>query len=83
MSNSIIIIISTVAQIFSLLIIVDSVLSFVMSPYHPVREALGKILNPIYAPIRRILPPMGGMDFSPLVLLILIQVVVRLVASLV
>ncbi len=35
---------------------------------------LSRILEPIYAPIRRMLPPMGGMDLAPLVALIGIYV---------
>lgn len=75
--------IRSVAQILSVLIIIDAVLSFFLSPFHPVRETLGKILNPLYAPIRRVLPPMGGIDFSPLILIILIQVIERLLISLI
>jgi YggT family protein len=37
-------------------------------------SALERILAPIYRPIRAVLPDFGGIDFSPLVLLILIQV---------
>lgn len=37
--------------------------------------ALERILAPIYRPIRAVLPDFGGIDFSPLVLLILIQIV--------
>jgi YggT family protein len=74
MSNAFIIVINTLANVLSLLIIIDSLLSFVLSPFHPVREVLGRVLLPLYAPIRRILPPAGGMDFSPLVLLVLITV---------
>lgn len=33
---------------------------------------LNRILEPLYAPIRRILPAMGGLDLSPLVVLIAI-----------
>ncbi len=75
--------IRSVAQILSVLIIIDAVLSFFLSPFHPVRETLGKILNPLYAPIRRVLPPMGGIDFSPLILIILIQVIESLLISLI
>ena len=39
---------------------------------------LGRILEPIYAPIRRMLPAMSGMDFSPLVVLIGILVLKQL-----
>ena len=38
-------------------------------------NALDRITAPLYRPIRRLLPDFGGLDFSPLVLLILIQIV--------
>ncbi len=38
--------------------------------------------EPILAPIRRVLPPTGGMDWSPLVAMLLIGVVLRVVAGL-
>ncbi len=66
--------IRTIAQVLSLLIIADALLSFFMSPYHPVREALGRILQPLYNPIRRIFPPAGGFDFSPIVLILAVQI---------
>ena len=44
--------------------------------------ALERITAPIYRPIRKILPDFGGIDFSPLVLLILIQVLKKLLAGL-
>jgi YggT family protein len=31
---------------------------------------LQRVLEPIYAPIRKILPPMGGLDFTPLIVLV-------------
>ncbi len=43
--------------------------------------ALDRITAPLYRPIRRILPDFGGIDFSPLVTLILIQVVKKLLAG--
>lgn len=33
-------------------------------------DGLNRIMEPIYTPIRRILPPMGGIDLAPLVALI-------------
>jgi YggT family protein len=42
--------------------------------------ALDRMTQPIYRPIRRILPDFGGIDFSPLVVLLLIkalQIVIR------
>jgi YggT family protein len=43
--------------------------------------ALERITAPIYRPIRRMLPDFGGIDFSPLVILILIQVLKKLLAG--
>jgi YggT family protein len=37
--------------------------------------ALDRLTAPLYRPIRAILPDFGGLDFSPLVVLILIQIV--------
>ena len=37
--------------------------------------ALDRITSPLYRPIRALLPDFGGIDFSPLVVLILIQIV--------
>jgi YggT family protein len=45
--------------------------------------ALDRITAPLYRPIRRLLPDFGGIDFSPLVILILIQVLKRLLAGVV
>lgn len=42
-------------------------------------EALDRITEPLYRPIRRLMPDFGGIDFSPLVLLILIQILRMLI----
>src|SRR5436190_1777511 len=40
--------------------------------------ALERVTAPLYRPIRRLLPDFGGIDFSPLVILILIQILQKL-----
>ena len=45
-------------------------------------QALDRIMSPLYRPIQRILPDFGGIDFSPFVLLILIQIVQMLLGGL-
>jgi YggT family protein len=37
-------------------------------------EALDRVTEPLYRPIRKILPDFGGIDFSPLILLLLLGV---------
>ena len=44
-------------------------------------RALDRITAPLYAPIRRILPDFGGLDFSPMVVLLLIYVLRILLAG--
>jgi YggT family protein len=43
--------------------------------------ALDRVTAPLYRPIRRILPDFGGLDFSPLVVLILIQILQKLLTG--
>ncbi len=83
MGSTLAIIIRTIGQILTIVIIVDSVLSFFVSPFHPIRVTLGKILLPLYAPIRRLMPARGGLDFSPIVLILLVQVVETLLIAVV
>ena len=45
--------------------------------------AIDRVTAPLYRPIRRILPDFGGIDFSPLVILILIQIIKKLLAGVV
>ena len=58
-----------------MLVVIQAILSFFMDPYHRVRQTLDQIVNPFLNPIRRIIPLMGNLDFSPLVLIILLQIV--------
>jgi len=43
--------------------------------------AIDRITAPLYRPIRRLLPDFGGIDFSPLVVLILIQILQKLLTG--
>lgn len=84
--NILISLIGILAQLLVLVVIISVILSYFMDPYHPLRRALDSIVNPMLAPIRRIVPPIGGLDFSPLILIILIQIlsniIIRILISL-
>ena len=76
--------VSILGTVLSFAIIIRALISWVM----PVdgsgfTRVLVDITEPILAPIRRMLPPVGGIDFSPLVILILIQVIKKLLAGVV
>jgi YggT family protein len=73
------------------IIILQAVLSWlvvlnVINTYnHGVRafiRALDRLFDPLYRPIRKLLPDMGGIDFSPMVVLLLIVVAQKLLAGL-
>jgi YggT family protein len=67
--------IQVTANILTLVILVDVILSFFLNPFHPLRQTLDSIVEPMLAPIRQIMPQTGMLDFSPLILLILIQLI--------
>lgn len=60
-------------------VIASVLLSYILSPYHPVRMALDRLVEPLLSPIRRILPSTGMIDFSPLVLIVLIEFLSRVI----
>lgn len=45
-------------------------------------DGLDRLTAPLYRPIRKIMPDFGGIDFSPIVLILAIQIVRRLVGGL-
>jgi YggT family protein len=78
----VILFINALSQLLVLLVIVSVILSYFMDPYHPVRSWIGSVVEPMLSPIRRILPSVAGLDFSPIVLIILIQVFSNLIIRL-
>ena len=76
-----ILLIRVISQLFIWIVIASSLLSFFVSPYHPVREALDRIVNPFLEPIRRVVPLAGAMDFSPLVLILVVDILSRILIA--
>ncbi len=74
--------INMIAQIFIWIVIASSLLSFFLPPYHPVREALGRIVDPFLNPIRRLMPMAGTLDFSPLILILAVQLIAGILVKL-
>jgi len=58
----------------SVLVIVYAILSWVQ-PQSPMMGLLARLVSPLLQPIRRVVPLVGGVDLSPLILLVLLQVV--------
>jgi YggT family protein len=75
----IILFIKALSQLLVLLVIVSVILSYFMDPYHPVRRSIDSVVEPMLSPIRRVVPLIGMLDFSPLILIILIQILSNLI----
>ncbi len=67
--------IDVLTRLFILLLIVHVVLTYFMSPFHPIRQQIDRIIEPLLGPIRRVVPVIGMVDFSPLILMILVEIV--------
>ena len=76
-------VIGVTGTVLTILVFVWVVVSWVAPPYHPLREALDRVVEPLVAPIRRLLPMTGPVDFSPMVLIILIELAARILSSLI
>jgi len=64
-------IISAILTILTWAIIIRALISWVNpDPYNQIVQFLYRVTEPILMPIRRILPAMGGFDFSPIVALV-------------
>ena len=65
-----------VVEIYFFAVLAMIILSWVApGSNHPAIYLLYQITEPVMAPLRKALPPMGGLDFSPILLFILINVI--------
>jgi len=78
----IITIINAIVTVLTFTVIIYTLLRFFLDPYHPVIHALGTVLEPLLAPIRRRIPPMGGLDFSPMILIVGLQLLGSVISAL-
>jgi YggT family protein len=67
-------------DLYSLVVVVAVILSWVpLDRRNPLVTITHALTEPVLAPIRRVLPPMGGLDLSPMVLLFALQLLKNLV----
>jgi YggT family protein len=81
-------IVSVLFQVYELLLLIRVLLSWInIDPRrpaidHPLVQILVRITDPVLAPLRRLIPPLGGtVDISPVVALIILEVVRRILVS--
>ncbi|MDX1615844.1 MAG: YggT family protein [Candidatus Promineifilaceae bacterium] len=64
-----------------ILVFARIILSFVNIGGYELRELVYRLTEPMLAPIRQVLPPSGGFDFSPMILLLAAYIVREIVRS--
>jgi YggT family protein len=70
--------------LLSLAILARVLLSWLrVSPYHPAVGLLYRITEPILAPLRRVIPPIGMVDISPIIALILLQIIQQILVAMI
>ncbi len=76
MRDILLILLRVVFQGYTLIIILRALVSWVsVDPYHPIVRFLVSATEPLLAPLRRSLPDFGAVDISPIIAIILIQLV--------
>ena len=72
-------ILSNLLDIYWYILIIRAVLSWMNpNPHNPIVRIIYMLTEPVLGPIRRVLPPMGGLDLSPIVVLAAIWFLQRL-----
>lgn len=73
---------STLITLYFITIIVEVIMSWIAAgTYNPIAYLVHQINAPVMAPARRLIPPIGGIDLSPLVVIIVLQLVKILVVA--
>jgi YggT family protein len=73
--------INFMALLLTLLVVVYILCTWVFPPYNEFRRAIASVVEPMLAPIRRLIPPVGMFDFSAFIFLILVQVLANILTT--
>lgn len=69
-------------DLYSLIVLVSVVLSWLrLSEDNPIVRGVGALTEPVLAVIRKVMPDLGGLDFSPMVLLLGLQLLKRVLVG--
>lgn len=68
-------------NIFFYAILIQAILSWVQQGYSPLADLLAKITAPVMRPFHRLIPPIGGIDISPIPAMIFLQLIIILLVG--
>ncbi len=72
----------TIIDMYSFVVFGAVIISWIRLPHNnPISQFVNSLTEPVLDPIRRMLPDMGGLDFSPMILLIGLQMVKGVIAG--
>ncbi len=74
-------ILETIVYVFIFATVARAILSWFQGGYNPLTRLLDSLSDPLLLPIRRVLPAVGGLDFSPFVLVIVLMLVLKLIVA--
>ena len=74
--------IMVLVELYSFVILARVLMSWVnVDPYSPLARVIYDLTEPVLAPVRNLLPPAAGLDFSPIIVLVLLQILGSMLAN--
>ena len=80
-TDILVMIIQAIRQLILILVVLKVILSYFMDPFHPFRKAVDSWIGPMLKPIQQVVPNFGGFDFSPMILIIVVEVLASILLS--
>jgi YggT family protein len=75
-------IIYVLVELYSFVILARVLMSWInVDPYSPLARVIYDLTEPVLAPVRNLLPPAAGLDFSPIIVLVLVQILGSMLAN--
>ena len=69
-------------NLYSIVILARVLMSWVnIDPYSPLARVIFDLTEPVLAPVRNMLPPAAGLDFSPIIVMVLLQILGQILIS--
>lgn len=73
-----------VLNLYSFLILARVLMTWIpnLDPYNPIVQLLLQVTDPVMEPVRRLIPPIGMIDISPIVVLIALRLIGQMLEDL-